>query len=222
MQPRTTSAPGLAAPDIAELQPLFPGHELQTLLGRGGMGFVYRARHRKLDRIVALKLLRPDLSSDPAFAERFEREARALAMLDHPGIVGIHDFGQAGDYFYLVMDFVDGANLREVLAQGCLTTRDILAFVPQLCDALQYLHDHRVVHRDIKPENILVDQDGRVHIADFGSRSSLVKRSRPLASHKPTRPLAHRTTWHPNRLPRLAALTTAPTSTRSASCSTRC
>ena len=168
MQPRTTSAPGLAAPDIAELQPLFPGHELQTLLGRGGMGFVYRARHRKLDRIVALKLLRPDLSSDPAFAERFEREARALAMLDHPGIVGIHDFGQAGDYFYLVMDFVDGANLREVLAQGCLTTRDILAFVPQLCDALQYLHDHRVVHRDIKPENILVDQEGRVHIADFG------------------------------------------------------
>jgi serine/threonine protein kinase len=173
MQPRTLGAAGphtmgLDAPDIATLQPLFPGYELQTLLGRGGMGFVYRARHRKLDRIVALKLLRADLHDDPAFAERFEREARALAMLDHPGIVGIHDFGQAGDYFYLVMDFVDGANLREVLTQGCLTTGDVLAFVPQLCDALQYAHNHRIVHRDIKPENILVDQDGRVHIADFG------------------------------------------------------
>ena len=155
-------------PTLAELAPLFPAYELQTLLGRGGMGVVYRARHLKLDRLVAIKLLLPDLERDPAFAERFEREARALARLGHPGIVGIHDFGTAGGFYFLVMEFVDGANLRELLAQGRLGAKDALLFVPQLCDALQYAHDHRIVHRDIKPENILVDQDGRVRIADFG------------------------------------------------------
>jgi len=112
--------------------------------------------------------LRPELVADPAFAERFEREARALALLHHPGIVGVHDFGRARAFFYLVMEYVDGASLRELLAQGRLTTRDVLAFVPQLCDALQYAHDHRVVHRDIKPENVLVGEDGRVRVADFG------------------------------------------------------
>ena len=161
-------AAGPALPPIAELQPLFPGYELQTLLGRGGMGAVYRARHDRLDRLVAIKILLPDLVQDPAFAERFEREAKALARLDHQGIVGVHDFGRAGPFFFLVMDFVDGANLRELLAQGQLSPRDVLAYVPQLCDALQYAHDHRIVHRDIKPENILVDGEGRVRIADFG------------------------------------------------------
>ncbi|MBL9076639.1 MAG: serine/threonine protein kinase [Planctomycetes bacterium] len=163
------SAPGAAAaPSIGELQPLFPQYELQVLLGRGGMGAVYRARHRKLDRLVALKVLLPDLVRDPAFAERFDREARALALLNHSGIVGVHDYGRAGEHFFLVLEYVDGASLRELLAHGRLTARDVLAFVPQLCDALQYAHDHRVVHRDIKPENILVDQQGRVRIADFG------------------------------------------------------
>src|SRR5262245_61415937 len=168
----TPAAPAPAGapppPSLAELQPLFPAFELQALLGRGGMGAVYRARHLKFDRTVAIKVLLPDLVADPAFAERFEREARALALLDHRGIVGIHDFGRAGPFFHLVMEFVDGASLRDLLAQGRLTPREVLSFVPQLCDALQYAHDHRVVHRDIKPENILVDQEGRVRIADFG------------------------------------------------------
>jgi len=163
-----SSGKGGEPPSIETLQPLLPAFELQTLLGRGGMGAVYRARHRKLDRVVAIKVLLEDLVRDPAFAERFEREARALAMLQHPGIVAVHDFGRAGDFYYLVMEFVDGASLRDLLQSGRLSTRDVLAFVPQLCDALQYAHDHRVVHRDIKPENILVDQDGRVRIADFG------------------------------------------------------
>ena len=170
LEPTAATQPAIAAgtPSIAELQPLLPAYELQTLLGRGGMAAVYRARHIALDRLVAIKVLLPDLVRDPAFAERFEREARALARLDHPGIVGIHDLGRAGEWFYLAMEYVDGANLRELLAQGQLTARDVLSFVPQLCDALQYAHDHRIVHRDIKPENILVDHDGRVHIADFG------------------------------------------------------
>ena len=168
LAPPTAPAPGPALPPITELQPLFPDHELQALLGRGGMGAVYRARHKKLDRLVAIKVLLPDLVQDPAFAERFEGEARALARLDHPGIVGLHDFGRAGPWFYLVMDFVDGANLRELLAQGQLRPGEVLRLVAQLCDALQYAHDHRIVHRDIKPENLLVDGDGRVRIADFG------------------------------------------------------
>lgn len=169
MQPQASGrqAP-TGLPELAELQQLVPEFELQSVLGRGGMGVVYRARHLKLDRLVAIKFLLPDLVADPAFPERFEREARALAKLDHPGIIGAHDFGKAGELFYLVLEFVDGANVRELLAQGQLSTSDVLSFSTQLCDALQFAHDNGVVHRDIKPENILIDQDGRVRIADFG------------------------------------------------------
>lgn len=166
--PPPPARPGPKVPDLAELQPLFPDFELQALLGRGGMGAVYRARQTRLDRLVAIKVLLPELVANPAFAERFAREAKALAKLAHPGIVAVYDFGVAGPYCYLVMEHVDGANLRDVLAQGGLTTRDVLELVPQLCDALQYAHDHRIVHRDIKPENVLVDVDGRVRVADFG------------------------------------------------------
>ncbi len=162
------TATGPAAPSIAELQPLFPDYQLESLVGRGGMGIVYRARHHKLDRTVALKLLLPDLVGDPQFVERFEREAKALAKLDHPGIVRIHDFGTAGSFCFLVMEFVDGATLRDLLAAGHLSPADVLGMAPQLCDALQYAHEHRIVHRDIKPENILVDSEGRVRLADFG------------------------------------------------------
>jgi len=159
---------GPALPPIDELAPMFPDYELQALVGRGGMGAVYRARHKKLDRLVAIKLLLPDLVGDPSFAERFEGEARTMAKLAHPGIVGLFDFGRSGPWFFLVMEYVDGANLRELLAQGNLRPHEVLGYVGQLCDALQYAHDHRVVHRDIKPENLLVDGDGRVRITDFG------------------------------------------------------
>lgn len=159
---------GPALPPLAELEPMFPDYALEALVGRGGMGAVYRARHKKLDRLVAIKLLLPDLVVDPSFAERFEGEARTMAKLSHPGIVGLYDFGRSGPWFYLVMEYVDGANLRELLAQGNLRPQEVLGYVGQLCDALQYAHDHRIVHRDIKPENLLVDGDGRVRIADFG------------------------------------------------------
>ena len=155
-------------PEPAELTSAFPQYEIQSLLGRGGMGAVYRARHRKLDRLVAIKILLPDLEGDPEFAERFEREARAMARLSHPGIVMIHDFGKESGFFYLVLEHVDGASLRQLIADGTLSPRDALGLVPQICDALQFAHDAGIVHRDIKPENILVDQDGRARIADFG------------------------------------------------------
>lgn len=156
-------------PPIAELAPEFPSLEIFELLGRGGMGAVYKARQRDLDRFVALKILRPGLDTDPTFAARFTDEARALARLNHPGIVTLHEFGRspAGRYF-IVMEFVDGMNLRQLLAAGRISPREALAVVPPLCDALQYAHDRGLVHRDIKPENLLVDRLGRVKIADFG------------------------------------------------------
>jgi tRNA A-37 threonylcarbamoyl transferase component Bud32 len=164
----TTPYGGPAAPPVEELAPLFPQLELLELIGQGGMGAVYKARQPSLDRLVAVKVLPPETGRDPAFAERFGREARALARLSHPNIVAVHDVGKAGEFYYFVMEYVDGANLRQVLRDGKLAPEQALRIVPQICDALQYAHEEGVVHRDIKPENILLDRKGRVKIADFG------------------------------------------------------
>jgi serine/threonine protein kinase len=155
-------------PAPAELAPMFPQLEVMGLIGQGGMGAVYKARQKELDRVVALKILPPDIGQDAAFAERFTREAKALARLDHPGIVTIHDFGRATGLYFFVMEYVDGVNLQQLLHGGRVSAREALAIVPQICDALQYAHDQGIVHRDIKPENILLDRQGRVKVADFG------------------------------------------------------
>ncbi len=155
-------------PPLPEVAKLFPQLEILDLLGAGGMGAVYKARQPALDRIVALKILPSQNARGVNFTERFNREARALARLNHPNIVAVHEFGQAGALSYFIMEFVDGANLR-LLEQGSrLSPREALQIIPQICDALQYAHDEGVVHRDIKPENVLVDRKGRVKIADFG------------------------------------------------------
>lgn len=158
-----------AAPDPKDLSKQLPQLDIGELIGQGGMGFVYKARQRHLDREVALKILHSELQEDPSFAKRFEREAQALAKLNHPNIVSVFDSGhtEAGDYFF-VMEYVDGVNLREVLHGGHLEPEKALAVVPQICEALQYAHERGIVHRDIKPENILIDRQGRVKIADFG------------------------------------------------------
>ncbi len=164
------SKPGGAGPAAiqTEIARLFPQLEILEPLGQGGMGMVYKARQPQLDRIVALKVMRADLSRDPAFAERFAREARALAKLNYPNIVSVFDFGQSGGHCWILMEFVDGTNLRELLRTKTLQPREALGIVPKVCDALQYAHDEGIVHRDIKPENILLDKKGRVKIADFG------------------------------------------------------
>lgn len=153
---------------MAEVAALFPQLEVVRLLGAGGMGAVYQARQPALERWVALKVLPGAGSGVGNFTERFNREARALARLHHPNIVTVHEFGQAGGWHYFLMEFVDGANLRELAATGRLSSREALRVIPQICDALQYAHDEGVVHRDIKPENVLIDRKGRVKIADFG------------------------------------------------------
>lgn len=152
----------------AALAPHFPQLEILECLGRGGMGVVYKARQKALNRFVALKILAPERSTDSGFAERFTAEARTLASLNHPNIVTIHDFGESGGFYHLVMEYVDGVNLRQAMTAGRFTPEQALAIVPPVCEALQYAHDHGVVHRDIKPENLLLDQQGRVKVADFG------------------------------------------------------
>jgi serine/threonine protein kinase len=158
----------LPPPTPVEIAPHFPQLEILECLGRGGMGVVYKARQPLLNRVVALKILARDKEKDGLFAERFMREAQALARLNHPRIVTVHDFGEADGLYFLLMEYVDGLNLRQLLQSGRLQPAEALAIVPQICDALQFAHNQGIVHRDIKPENILLDKQGRVKIADFG------------------------------------------------------
>lgn len=155
-------------PSLEALQQRFPQLEILELLGRGGMGAVYKARQKNLDRFVALKIILPGVASDAAFSDRFAREARMLAKLNHPNIVAVYDFGELDGLHFLLMEYVDGVNLRQTLRAGSLAPREALAITPHLCDALQFAHDQGIIHRDIKPENILLDRLGRVKIADFG------------------------------------------------------
>ena len=156
-------------PEPAELAGQFQQLEITELLGQGGMGAVYKARQKQLDRTVALKILPPQVGRDEAFAERFTREARSLAKLNHPHIVTVHDFGHTeSGLYYFIMEFVEGTDLRRLILNGKQSAKEALAIVPQICDALNYAHEEGVVHRDIKPENILLDNKGTVKIADFG------------------------------------------------------
>jgi hypothetical protein len=155
-------------PAVEELAGRFPELQITHLIGRGGMGAVYQARQKALDRVVALKILPPEMAHDPAFAERFAREAQAMARLNHPHIVTIHEFGERAGWYYFLMEYVDGVSLRGLLDSGHVSPKEALAIVPQICDALQYAHDQGIVHRDIKPENILLSKQGQVKIADFG------------------------------------------------------
>ena len=191
-------------PAPEELGRFFPQLEILELLGRGGMGAVYKARQKHLDRLVALKILPPSVSRDPAFAERFAREAQALAKLNHPHIVTLYESGQVSStgvspvpdvsherdargttgeapvpLYYFLMEYVDGVSLRQLLNAGRMAPKEALAIVPQICEALQFAHDRGIVHRDIKPENILLSKAGQVKIADFGVAKIVARASSP-------------------------------------------
>ena len=164
----TKQTDGFTPPNIERLAELFPSLQILELIGAGGMGAVYKARQKGLDRVVAIKILPEEFGHDVKFALRFTREARTLAKLNHPNIVALYEFGNVADIYYFLMEYVEGSTLRDVVKARELAPEHALAIVPHLCDALQYAHDKGVVHRDIKPENILMSVDGSVKIADFG------------------------------------------------------
>jgi len=184
--PRVSSdgARGWAPLALAEVTRLLPQYEVTALLGHGGMGAVYAGRQVALDRRVAIKFLPLEISVEQNFVDRFIREARAMARLEHPNIIGVHDFGQTTEgHLYFVMEFVDGATLHQIIhappegettagaarRRGSAVAPDLaLSFVAQVCDALHYAHEEGIIHRDIKPANVLVDRRGRVKVADFG------------------------------------------------------
>jgi tRNA A-37 threonylcarbamoyl transferase component Bud32 len=155
-------------PTLDDLSAAFPDLEILEIIGVGGMGAVYKARQSKLNRLVALKVLSDDLTSDSAFSERFNREARVLALLNHPNIVSVFDFGKQGRFLFLLMEYVDGVNMRQAMQAGRFSPDEALKIIPEICKALQFAHDKGILHRDIKPENILIDTKGHLKIADFG------------------------------------------------------
>jgi alpha-tubulin suppressor-like RCC1 family protein len=146
---------------------------VEALIGRGGMGEVYRAVHRELGRPVALKLLLPALAMQEEFAARFVREARVMQSLDHPCIVTVLDAGDAGGRLYLAMRLVTGISLKDRLAEGLLPPEQIVSILEQLAEALDYAHSRGVIHRDIKPSNILIDPQGQPVLVDFGLAKAL-------------------------------------------------
>ncbi len=144
-------------------------YEIVALLGAGGMGQVYRARDPRLEREVAIKVLADALSHEPGYLERFQREARAVARLNHPNIVQVYDFGEQGNLTYLVMPLIPGGTLRDYLAQRRrLPLAEAVSITDQVTSALQYAHERGLVHRDVKPANILMSTEGRALLTDFG------------------------------------------------------
>src|SRR5262245_32274322 len=143
-------------------------YEVIDSLGSGGMGEVYRARDIRLDRLVAIKVLPEPFVADPDRVSRFQREAKALAALNHPNIVAIHDVGVSGATTYAVMELLDGQTLRDRLGAGLLPPRKAADYAAQIARGLAEAHARGIVHRDLKPQNVVVSPDGRVKVLDFG------------------------------------------------------
>ncbi len=154
-------------------------YDVVSALGSGGMGKVYRARDTRLHREVAIKVLPAEAASDAARLKRFEKEARAASALNHPNIVTIYAVDRVDSTTFIVMELVEGKTLREVLADGALPTRKLLAIASQIADGLAKAHASGIVHRDLKPENVMVTADGLVKILDFG----LAKLAHPEREH---------------------------------------
>ena len=153
--------------------PFAPGenvgpYRILEQLGQGGMATVYKAYHAALDRYVAIKVLHPAFTQDPNFLSRFQREARVVAKLEHPNIVPVYDFAEHEGQPYLVMKFIQGETLKARLARGPLSQQEVLQVVEAVGSALAYAHQQGILHRDIKPSNVILAEDGRIYLADFG------------------------------------------------------
>src|SRR5579884_2973663 len=181
-----TSAEGMgAAPAISEsalrlAQLLPPGtvfgsrYEILRVLGEGGMGAVYQARDRELDRTIALKVIRPELAGNPAILQRFKQELILARHITHKNVVRIYDLGEADGIKFITMEYVDGEDLRTLLKRhGKFSPKDAVRIVEQVCRALDAAHAEGVIHRDLKPQNVMEDRQGRIVVMDFGLARSL-------------------------------------------------
>ena len=155
-------------PSVNDLDDLFEDITVEAVIGKGGMGAVYRGRQESLDRTVAIKILPSEVAGDGGLSKRFRREAIAMGRLQHPNIVAIYDSGEVGGFYYLLMEYVHGTNVRELIKLGELDPESSTRIVTKICEALEHAHRSGYVHRDIKPENILVTDSGEVRVADFG------------------------------------------------------
>src|SRR5262245_24422621 len=160
-------------------------YEIVAPLGAGGMGEVYRARDTRLGREVAIKVLPTEVSADRDRLARFEREARSASALNHPNIITIYEIGSADSTSYISMELVQGTTLRDLIAEGPLPLKRLLALSVQIADGLARAHEAGIVHRDLKPENLMVTREGLVKILDFGL-AKLVAASGPELSQHPT------------------------------------
>ncbi len=159
---------GFLAPDPAELNELFPGYEIESLIATGGMGAVYCAVQKSLDRTVALKILPKEFSKDAAFCEAFEAEAKAMARLNHPNLVGVYDFGEVNDMLFIIMEYVPGKSIYHSAHGQAIDPGEVNRLVTDICNGLAHAHENGIIHRDIKPSNILLDLNARPKIGDFG------------------------------------------------------
>jgi len=151
----------------------FGPYKITEKLGEGGMAVVYKGYQQSLNRYVAIKVLRQELAQDEEFVARFRREALAVADLDHPNILHVYDAGFVQGMYYIVMAYVDGGSLRDLVGHGPLEPEYALSIAAQVADALHHAHQRGIVHRDIKPNNILLSRDGRPLLADFGIAKAL-------------------------------------------------
>ncbi len=163
-----SSAPGGGTGDQLAAGLVVGGYRIEGLLGRGGMGQVYRALQLSMNRPVAFKVLSPRLATDPSFRERFLREARAAGRLHHPNLISVHDAGEAGDLMFFSMELVEGDSLRARLRHGPMGEDEVWSVARQVLAALRYAHGAGVIHRDIKPDNLMITRDGVVKVADLG------------------------------------------------------
>ena len=144
-------------------------YEILERIGSGGMSDVYRARCHKLNRLVAIKVLKEEFSQDASFVEKFKMEAQAAARLSHPNIVNVYDVVDEGDLHYIVMELVEGITLKSYIAKkGMLGTREAIGIALQMAQGIEAAHENGIVHRDIKPQNIIISMDGKVKVTDFG------------------------------------------------------
>ena len=163
-----STPPQFKAPTTEELQQLLPAYDVLSFIAKGGMGAVYKAHQKSLERNVAIKILPREFGEDHDFRRRFEDEAKAMAKLNHPNLISVYDFGELDHMLYIVMEFVDGKSFHESFHGRAIAEKEVAHLVAGICEGLAHAHEAGILHRDIKPANILLDSKNRPKIGDFG------------------------------------------------------